>query len=231
MEQYFPLTELSTAFIELSDRLAASRASGALKRRESAAGFCVFDFIAPSENVLSDILAFLLKPDETHGQETLFLEKLLARVCPGKVAEMGGVAVAREALTYTIENHRRRIDVLVTFQNFVFAIETKKFTGEGWNQIADYCDHLERVSQNRFCIVFLTRTGEEAGSIDQKESRRLVREGKLVLCSWETDVPAWLKECGASCGAPKIRHFLEDFRTYIKHYLATKSSEDTNDEE
>jgi hypothetical protein len=53
--QRFSSKELSKAFSELSNRLAASRTAGALERQNSASGFSVFDFIAPSENVLSDI--------------------------------------------------------------------------------------------------------------------------------------------------------------------------------
>lgn len=229
-ELTFSSEALALAFQDLGGRLNAARAANFAERREFAADFNVFDFIAPSENVLSDILAFLLDPRSSHGQGALFLEKLMSRLCSARIPNSSNPVVARESLTYAISNHRRRIDIQVTFPDFVFAIETKKFTGEGWNQIADYCEHLEMVSGNRFCLVFLTRTGEEAGSIDPKKARTLIGNGKLALCSWEADIPAWLRECAAVCEAPKIKHFLEDFVDYIQN-LAINCPEETDNEQ
>jgi len=221
----------TAAFQGLQQRLAANRQKLQTLRLKTADGFSVFDFIDPSENVLSDILAFLLTPDATHGQGTLFLEILLNHASASKAPAADNATVAREALTFAIENHRRRLDILVTLPDFMFAIETKKYTSEGQNQIRDYCKHLQKISRNRFCLVFLTRTGEEAISIPKKAAAKLHAEGHLVCWSWEKDIPAWLDKCRRGCKAPKIQHFLKDFQTYIAAYLATNQPEETNDEE
>jgi len=222
---------LSLAFADLGDRLTSSRSAGASKRRATAEGFNVFDFIAPSENVLSDILAFLLDPQESHGQGMLFLEKLVSRTCSKEAPILNRPVVARESLTYAIPNHRRRIDIQVTLPDFVLAIETKKFTDEGKNQVADYCDHLSKISGNQFCLVFLTLTGDAAVSISAKAAAKLKQEKRLICWSWERDIPAWLEVCQLKCEAPKVRHFLEDFRTYIDKYLATQQPEEADDEQ
>lgn len=218
---------LQSFFSEFDEVLGNWRKSQAAEAQSQAQDFNVFDFIAPSENVLSDILAFLLNPKGSHGQGPLFLEILFSRSCPGMVFELERADIAREALTYSIKKNRRRLDIRVSLPNFVLAIETKKFTGEGNNQISDYADHLGNVSSDRFCLIFLTRTGDDAVSIDPARSKELQRNGKLNLWSWETDIPTWLDGCRNRCRAPKIQHFLEDFKSYIAAYLAVNPPEVT----
>ncbi len=217
----FTAATLSAAVATLHRSLRISREAHAAERRAAATEFSVFDFIKPNENALSDILAFLLDPTSTHGQGPLFLEKLLNRVGLDSGSSGCSATVARESLTYAIANCRRRIDIVVTLPDLVLGIETKTYTGEGWDQIGDYCKHLSKISGDRFCLLFLTRTGERAASIDPELAAKLTAAGQLLPLSWGNDLSSWLDECRADCEAPKIRHFLEDFKTYIAAYLAT----------
>src|SRR5579863_6206980 len=66
-----------------------------------ASHFNYFHLLAPDENKLSEILAFLLEPRERHGQGPVFLELLLAQlqlVVPG--ARLQSATVYCEAPTY-----------------------------------------------------------------------------------------------------------------------------------
>ena len=205
----------------------------AAQRRITADGFNVFDFIDPSENVLSDILHFFLDPTASHGQGAMFLQSLIKRVRPDLTIDCTQASVVRESLTYSIRKHRRRIDLLVTLDDFVLAVENKKFTGEGRNQIHDYSTHLQNISAGRpFCLIFLSRMGAEASSITPSFARELKAHGRLTSWSWEKDVPSWLRTAHAQCGSAKIQHFLDDFGTYIRAYLATREdlSEDNESE-
>ncbi len=224
-------TRLTNFISELQEDLENHRRSRAAEIRSQAPDFNVFDFIVPSENILSDILAFLLNPDGSHDQGSLFLEILQARVRPGMPLPFGPVRIAREALTYSILRNRRRVDILVSLPEFILAIETKKFTGEGPEQISDYADHLRNISGDRFSLIFLTRTGDEAASIDPIRSRELQNMGHLQFWSWEQNIPNWLDDCHRACQAPKIQHFLEDFKSYIADYLAMNPPEETYAEE
>jgi len=219
------------AFSELGEALKANRQTLDESRRTTACDFSVFDFIAPSENVLSDILASLLDPEGKHGQSDRFLRSLLAKVAPKRVTESGDLVVVREALTYTNPKNPRRIDIVATFHGFTLAIETKKYAKEQKNQIADYCDHLERIAGANFCLIFLTRAGEMPESIPRERADALIKAGQLVLLSWKPGVSAWLEASMQDCPAPKIRHFLEDFQTYIDAYLEAQQAEDTYAEE
>jgi hypothetical protein len=221
---------LAFAFDQFWPKLKKHREVWAENRRRTASGFNVFDFISPSENVLSDILQFFLDPEASHGQGDIFLRLLLARARPELSAECKHATVAREALTYSIPKHRRRIDILVMIPEFVLAIETKKFTGEGNQQIHDYCQHLQNIARKDFCLVFLTRTGDEALSIAPEVASGFKKKRQLITWSWEKDIPAWLQECSANCEPKKIHHFLEDFAGYIAAYLASEEHIDENDE-
>jgi len=170
--------------------------------------------------VLSDILVFLLDPSASHGQESLFLRSLIGRLRADVSANCRSATIMREALTYSIPECRRRIDILITLDDFVLAIENKQFTGEGWKQIDDYSRHLQNIAGRRpFCLIFLNRTGAEATSIAPAYASQLRAQRQLITWSWEKDVPAWLSECLKNCEADKIRHFLDDLADYIRTHL------------
>lgn len=222
----FEREDLVGAFCHLETMMARHRTEVSEQRRRDALGFSVFDFIQPSENVLSDILALLLRPDGSHGQGMLFLQSLVERLCPGVKLHGEEALVAREARTFTISHNLRRIDIVIDADDFVLAIENKKFTGEGRNQIQDYCAHIQNVGAGRrFCVVLLTRTGAAAASISPSLAADFTRKRQLAALSWERDIPEWLRECEKACGSGKISHFCEDFRSYIGQFLATTPKE------
>jgi PD-(D/E)XK nuclease superfamily len=219
---FLPREVLTSAFEKLGSRLLQC----AEQRRLTASEFNVFDFIDPSENVLSDILRFFLDPEESHGQGTLFLRLLITKLWPQLTLRLDHVAVAREALTYTIPLNRRRIDLLVTTQEFVLGIETKKSAPEGTRQVQHYCRHLQNIAGGRpFCLIFLTRSGAEARSITHELASAFKEKGQLASWSWENDIPTWLKQCKVLCKPDKIpdkiSYFVNDFEEYIALYLRT----------
>jgi hypothetical protein len=223
-------TALSGAFAALEPRLAEHRAERAALRRRTAPDFNVFDFIEPTENVLSDIMGFFLDPAASHGQGTLFLRTLIGLVRPDLEIDCQRPTLAREAQTYSIPQKQRRIDLLITLDAFILAIENKKFSGEGRNQIHDYIQHLQNIAGGRHCcLIFLNQTGTQATSIDREYAAKLSERRQLMSWSWERDIPSWLRECEHQCEAGKIRHFIEDFENYIAGYLAAQK-QITNDD-
>ena len=229
-----PRGALSAAFTAFEPRLAAYRAERAAHCRQTAPGFNVFDFIKPTENVLSDILKFFLEPTASHGQGAFFLRSMIKQLRPDLSVDYEGAVVAREVLTYSIPRNRRLIDVVATLSDFILGIENKKFTGEGKKQIEHYCQHLENIAarpRRPFCLLFLSRTGAEALSIDPELAARYKQNNQLKSWSWERDIPAWLHECHTHCESDKIRHFIDDFRRYIARYLAIQKDRNENHED
>ena len=226
----FANRDITAAFSRLHALISSHRFRQAKTAREEAIDFNVFDFIKPTENTLSDILRFLLDPAGSHGQSDIFLRDILKTVRPGENISTEDATVVREAPTYTLQQSRRRIDIVATMPKFCLAIETKKFSGEGVRQIHDYCDHLRNISNGRFSLIFLNRTGSEAQSIAPDLAIEVQKQKQLLIWSWEKSIPRWLDQCRASVIPSKIKHFLDDFQQYISHYLATdQEAEDEND--
>jgi hypothetical protein len=70
-------------------------------------------------------------------------------------------------------------------------------------------------------LLFLTPSGREAESIERQVADEHRRCGELLYWSWERDIRLWLSSCQAACDSEKIRHFLEDFDSYVVRYLNT----------
>jgi hypothetical protein len=166
-------------------------------------------------------LAFFLNPSASHGQGPLFLQTLARLVRPDLTVDCQQPTIAREAQTYSILRNRRLIDIVVTLDGFVLAIENKKFTGEGRDQIHHYCQHLQNIAGDHpFCLVYLTPTGAEATSISREYSAQCKERHQLISWSWGGDVLAWIRECDRHCESSKIRHFIEDFESYVNKFLS-----------
>lgn len=230
-----PITKeaLATAFTRLENPLFEHRKVCLLKRRQKAPDFSVFAFIRPNENILSDILRFLIDPEGSHGQGGVFLHSLLEFVRPGMTFTDARVILAREAPTYLLTGQasKRRIDLLVSMLDFTLGIENKKFTGEGWQQIHDYCEHLRLAVKDAFVLIFLTRSGYEATSISPRLRAEYQAKGQLVSWSWEKDIPAWIDRCLERCEAENVKHFLSDFKRYIGSYLSKNQPEPEDNEQ
>jgi len=95
-------SDLKPFFATISHRVDRAEARQRLINKTEATGFNVFEWIAPDENKLSDILAWLIDPDGSHGQGDLFLRSLLERLGFQLVDDHG----MRRRSYY---GHRRRI--------------------------------------------------------------------------------------------------------------------------
>ena len=167
--------------------------------------FNVFNRIEHKENALSDIIADLLNPAGSHGQQRMFLKAFLRQInTNGSLLEQP-CKVRRE-----FPCDSGRIDILVTFNSrFRIGIENKLGAGEGYNQVRRYRDCLNRVSDGQFRLIYLTPDGREPDSISSEE------ENRLRLMSYRSDVLEWLRECVQLCESDKFRWFLRDFMDYI----------------
>ncbi len=98
------------------------------------------------ENVCSNILAFFMDPEESHGLGTLVLDAL---------ASVGNIAAADEGLGGTVSVQREvitdegnRIDLLIESDNRVALIENKIYAS-AINPFDDYADYLDRIAGDR----------------------------------------------------------------------------------
>lgn len=173
--------------------------------------FNVFNRIVPKENALSGIIADLLKPAGSHGQQRIFLKAFLRRITRITHDDLleQPCKVHPEAF-YQNGNDIGRIDILVEFNSgFRIGIENKWESSEGDDQLLRYRNHLNGVSNGKFCLIYLTPDGREPDSISPRD------ENRLLLMSYRSDILEWLQECVQLCESDKFRWFLRDFMDYI----------------
>ena len=170
------------------------------------------EWIKRKEDFLSDVIADLLDPFGSHGQQSIFLDAFLRRIRKDHLCDKQPRQVTTE---YPIEDPEGRLDVLVDFGAFGIAIENKPWAEEGDKQLLRYSDYLSKEYNDQFCLIYLTLSGDKPDSIGRVKRDRLMKEGKLLCISYYTDILEWLRECCQLCESDKLRWFLRDFMNYI----------------
>ena len=197
--------------------------------RHLARKFDFFRFIYLDENRMSAVFAYLLDPDETHGQRELFLREFLSNVSPKWISgnRWPSVRISREVRTTRIEDWDRRIDIeissLVDGDWAAIAIENKPCAGDQDKQLSDYARHLESMYEGRFKLIYLTPYGTDPSpnSIPCKERKELAEKGKFEKGSiqdWASD-NGWLKRSEDQVKAEQVRWFVSHFREALKESL------------
>ncbi len=185
--------------------------------------FNVFKYIAPDENLISDILRDFLDPAGPHGQGELFLREFLEIVNPNiNITSLttDEVSVTREHATEAIPNSQRRVDIVVKIEPFPLwlGIENKPWAGDQPKQLHDYAEYLRNKVQRNFVLVYLSGsgTGPEEVSITPEELRELEHENQFVNLGYRNHLCHWLEICRQKCQADRVRDFIQDFINYIE---------------
>ena len=202
--------------------------------RKQATHFNVFDFIEPDENRLSDVLAWLLDPQESHGQGDLFLRLMFKQLDLGSNAKLTTDAkVQREAPTHGIEKYRRRMDVLVEAGAWL-VIENKVDSSEQPEQVKDYLEHLHQCTVSRSIqstLIYLTPNGRSPESLGSAKLAESEQSGQLHCWSYGGELCEWLENCRDECEAKKIKIFLADFIGYIESKLKRESEQERDNDD
>ena len=175
-----------------------------------------------AEDRMSDVFAYLLDPNETHGQRELFLGKFLedATVNWLSGSSWSLTSIGREVPTTRIEKWNRKINIEIVFQiddgPAAIAIENKPWADDRDQQLSDYARHLESMYKGRFKLIYLTPDGKPPSedSIRREEREELEREGQFANASireWASD-NGWLKRAEDEVKAERVRWFVSDFR-------------------
>ena len=201
-----------------------------------------------AEDRMSCVFAYLLNPDQTHGQQDLFLTAFLShlrenektqspvkRILPDGSTDWSDVRVSREAPTTHIEAFKWidiEINMLVDGTRVGIAIENKPWAEDQDKQLTDYAEHLQKKYDGRFNLIYLTPTGEEdpsEHSINREKREKLKGEKKLANASihdWASD-KGWLKRAEDEVKAERVRWFVSDFRKALaEEFPAQKEDPD-----
>lgn len=192
--------------------------------REIGRQFNAFSLFNTNENASSRVLAFLLDPQETHGQGTAFLCLFVRKFLPEwHELPLGNINIIVEHST----EESRRIDVYLKIGDYHIGIENKfRGANDQPNQIRDYLRELERKTDNKdkFRLIYLGPKGEEPSYESYPEPDRVKYEYQFILGSWIPcphegdaqigDILSWLDDCVKDCQADNVRWFLKQFKSY-----------------
>jgi hypothetical protein len=178
--------------------------------------FNCFDYLDTSEPGLSQISANLLRPDGSHGQGDVFLASFLALI--GLTSRSPGpppLVLAEEPTRFI--NRPRFIDIKIRWDDFSLGIENKLWAEDQDEQLADYVRDLERESQGRFLLVYLSGDGSDPdpNSISKELLSSLKEAGRIKVLSFPDVMFGWLDDCINRCQADRVRWFLRDFCRYL----------------
>jgi len=104
------------------------------------------------ENICSNILQFYLQPSNEHGFGSLLLDSLFALINEERGSNGQNIDVRREELT----PERKRIDLIIESDDFIFGIENKIFAPLSKNQLKDYANHLKSTNGRKVYKVLLS---------------------------------------------------------------------------
>ena len=194
----------------------------------SAKSFNVFHSINLNENRMSDVFAYLLSPDEAHGQGELFLREFLSDAAVDWFPEIdwSSICVRREVQTTEIENDKRRIDIVIVFRindgRAAVAVENKprEDSTDEERQLYDYAQYLESRYKSRFKLIYLTPDERDPSesSITCKERKELAE--KFAKASIQKWADGWLKRAEDEVKAERVRWFVSDFRKALRNLPA-----------
>ncbi|MBI1745610.1 MAG: PD-(D/E)XK nuclease family protein [Acidobacteria bacterium] len=214
----------------LSQKLRSYREARRRLDRFLSTGFNVFRLIRPDENRLSDIIADLLDPAGSHGQQRVFLDSFLGLIEQPELLGRRPSKVLREGATRYIERSQRRIDVTVHFEDFELGIENKPWAVDEPDQLNDYHSHLTKKYGTRFCLVYVTPNGHRPTSMADHLIDDLIRNHRLRLVSYGSDIAQWVRTCCQLSSSDKFRWFLRDFVDYIVDSFPVSPTMEANDD-
>jgi hypothetical protein len=190
--------------------------------------FNAISFFDPNENKISEIIAYFLDPQNSHGQKDKFLRCFVNIFKLSKAIDCLNAGMPVEVKLESSANAQRRIDIIVIFGNndFIIGIENKIWGApEQKNQVGDYIDSLSDKSQDRYVLFYLSPTGDlpSGYSIDRIRLTKLIEDKKIQVISCDNDLISLFKNYEAICLADNVRSFIRDFVNYINKEMKGES--------
>lgn len=181
--------------------------------------FNFFDFWFLDENKVSEIIAHFLDPKETHNQKDTFLKLFVKHFSLDfEYSDNDNIAVKCEHITH----NNRRIDITITKNRFekIIGIENKIYTwtSDQDNQVTDYLNYLEKVTDNNYCLLYLSPADKviSEASISKKDLENYTNANRLKVINYEEDIIELIHLFALHCESDRVRHFLLEFEKKLK---------------
>ncbi|WP_439328264.1 PD-(D/E)XK nuclease family protein [Lonepinella sp. BR2357] len=183
-------------------------------------------FLRTDEMGLSAILAFLLDPNETHGQQDLFLNSFLKYSHLATFLAYDRVDVVTEQST--AENRRHDIFIQGYLNNeikWIISIENKlRGAVDQPKQIQDYLKDIGNRVKENYCLIYLPNYDKDPdeSSLSKEEREKLSKENKFKIIT-PTDLIQWLDQTPII--APRMQQFCDDIKQFLQQEFLAMTKE------
>jgi len=216
MEDNSTLIKVKSYLSGLSSTVYGIKAVQELYNPVIAYKFNLFNFWYPQENKISEILAFFLDPNETHGQGEVFLKIFIDKL---KLDNFNYDITHVHVKCEHGSDEQRRIDILLSFNNddFGIAIENKLWAPDQENQLFDYSKFLNKKFKN-YILLYLTPDGRDPSekSIEKEQYNIYKNANRIKTIGYTDDIIEIVREWAMMSRAERIRNFLYDLEQYFK---------------
>lgn len=225
-----PIQEHIKFLHDVYQTLEEQRAASRKTELRDANRFNPFEFFTSDENGLSAVLAFLLNPEEKHGQGDLLLNAFLKHM---KLHSFLGYDRIKITTEKTLNHSKRRYDIFIEgFLNnelsWVISIENKlRDAGDQKDQVKEYLEDLAKqhyAKGQQYCLIYLPPYEREPSehSIKTEDLQVRLKENRLKLLD-AAGLITWLED--APIFAPKIQQFSEYFIQFLKEDILGETME------
>ncbi len=209
--------------------------------RETGRRFNAFNLFAMNENATSRILAFLLDPNEAHGQNDVFLRLFIRRFVP-EWQRVFNYPKAHMAWTGQL------IDVVISDGPHWLGIENKIFDApEQERQAGRYLEALQDAPHlEGYRLVYLSPKGAGPNTKSLPNDDKLNYGANLVCGAWahadgdddeglgERERPSasildWLTDCQVQCRAENVTWLIKQFHAYVASEITGHKESDMAD--
>ncbi|MEN6349274.1 MAG: PD-(D/E)XK nuclease family protein [Syntrophomonas sp.] len=183
------------------------------KNEETSCLFNPLDLFVIDENKISELLAFLLNPNSSHGQGDIYLQEFHNHF------EIGNSFHDAVVETEHVTNNNRRIDIFIQTDESYIIIENKyNWASDQDNQLNDYFEYarnknLESEGHNIYCFYL---TPDKEFKKPTKSSKGKIPESKLFIKDFNSDISSFLEKCREISKNVKMRLFINDLISLIK---------------
>jgi hypothetical protein len=211
--------------------------------RETGRRFSAFNLFNTNENATSRVLAFLLDPKESHGQDDVFLRLFIERFVPEWT---GAFRYDQAKPAWTAE----KIDATLSDGTHWLGIENKIFDAqEQERQVDRYLQALKnKAHSDNYRLVYLSPKGTWPSDVSFTEAGQAKYADKFVSGAWvycaaiengnfairitaapRANIFDWVVDCQKECQADNIRWFLKQFNVYVSSVTTAKGGSDMTD--
>lgn len=181
--------------------------------RQLALDFNLFQFFKVGENKVSELLAYFLNINESHGQGDLFLKEFLNNIL-GQDFNLS----TQKIICEKIISNKRRIDIYIELPELTIAIENKIWADDQNDQIKDYSNYLEKQTFGKYKLLYLTPYSIDPSekSIDETLKEDLIQQKKLKIIGYKQDIIPLINNWIAKCEADNVSYFLKELKKYLE---------------